>query len=174
MRDDSAKWTLIDIANVALDGPGVALRPVHLARQTLVSGVGAQSCFQAELGAPVGWPEPARGAAYAVSLRRDRVLLVDGPALEDGWDAARGLAVSDMSGAYAVFDLSGPRIGEILARGGEIDPAQPSRSAARRFAGLGVILYHRDTADRLRFHVLAGHAQALVSAMDSFIRQIES
>ncbi|HHB81235.1 MAG TPA: hypothetical protein ENK83_05755, partial [Aliiroseovarius sp.] len=114
MRDDSGRWTMVDTSAVALNGPGIALRPVHLARQMLVSGVGAPRHFQADLGAAVGWPEPAKGAGYVVSLRRDRVLLVNGPALVDGWDTGAGLAVSDMSGAYAVFDLEGPRIGEIL------------------------------------------------------------
>ncbi len=176
MRDVSAKWPLIDTDSLALEGPGVALYSLRLERQTLVSGAGARAGFTERLGAPVGWPAPARGEAYALGLGRDRLLLVNDPALEDGWDARAGLAVSDMSGGYAVFGLRGPGIGAVLARAGEIDPTRPSRSVARLFLGLEVLLYWHEAApggeQALRLHVPACHAMTLVEALGAVFRAI--
>ena len=176
MRDDSAKWPLIDTDSLALEGPGVALHSLVVGRQTLVSGAGVLARFTERLGAPVGWPDPARGASYALGLGRDRLLLVNGPALEDGWDARAGLAVSDMSGGYAVFGLCGPGIGAVLARAGEIDPARPSRSVARLFLGLEALLYFHEAApgggQALRLHVSASQAMALVEALEAVFRAL--
>ena len=173
MRDDRHRWTLIDPADFGQGRAGVRLEPAPPLRQTLVSGAAALTRFERDLGPAVGWPAPARGHSYAVALRRDRALLVNGPSLDDGWDAGAGLAISDMSGGYAVFDLSGAGVADILRRGTEIDPNRPSRSAARLFAGFDVVLYHLAGPECVRFHVDRAQEQAFLLRLRAFLEQLD-
>lgn len=73
-------------------------------RQTIVSGTSVLHHFDDTLGPAIGWPEIADGPSYAIALRRDRVLPVNGPGLADGWDDEAEHAISDMSGGYAVLN----------------------------------------------------------------------
>lgn len=175
MRDDSRFWQAV-AHDIDVTVSGLTFRWVAVGRQTLVSGVTALRCFEDTLGTAVGWPEPATEPGYAVALRRDRVLLVDGPVLACGWHDDPGLAVTDMTGGYAVFDLWGADRMQILKRGMAINPDLPSRSAARLFGGLGVIVYTLSGAtgeERLRFHVGRSHAPALVQTVLSFLNKLE-
>ncbi len=158
MRDDTQRWTAPRADGVDLQAEGLRLRHLSGLKQTLVSGVTALTQFETQLGPAVGWPDPALGAAYAVALRRDRALLVNGPDLADGWDAQAGLAVSDVTDTYCAFDITGPHWSDMLARGTEMGP---SRSAVRRFAGMEVALYAHE--DALRVHIERARAEQFVT-----------
>jgi hypothetical protein len=162
MRDDSQRWDVPDALAGGYSANGITLAPVALTRQTLISGprVLAQTKWPI-----VGWPAIAPAAPYALSLRRDRVLVIDGPAMEDGWFEDTCRAMSDASDAYTVFDLSGYRAFEILQRGAEIRLDAESNSVARGLFGLGVFLYRVNTADGFRIHVASGEAEALVKSL---------
>ena len=165
MRNDTAKW------DAPVEGPWkirasrITVERITLPRQTLISGVDVLSKY-----APcTGWPEIAQGDSYTVSLRRDRVLRVGGPVVTEGWDAPNNHAISDMSSGYAVFAIAGPGALDLLKRGTEIDLGAPSKSAARLFAGLGVILYRHRDADCVRLHVGAARAPALMFSLEGML-----
>ena len=162
MRDDSDKWDAPD----ALTGPhaenGVVLTPVSLTRQTLISGPRVLSRPDWPI---VTWPDIAPTAPYALSMRRDRVLLIEGPDMPDGWNGETERAISDASDAYAVFDISGDRAFEVLQRGAELRLDSDSKSVARLLFGFGVFLYRVNTADRFRIHVPSSQAGSLVCAL---------
>ena len=103
----------------------------------------------------IGWPDVATGEAYRITLRRDRVVDVGGEAPEEGWNAERGEATSDITDGWSVFDLSGPRAFDILKRGTEISLDTLSASVARRLFGLDVWLYRHsnDGWHRQRKHI---------------------
>ncbi|MEL7097496.1 MAG: hypothetical protein AAGM84_01585 [Pseudomonadota bacterium] len=162
MRDDSARWH--PPGSSAFDAPGVSVREVSLARQTMVSGTMVLSTYSLA----IGWPDVALGEAYALCMRRDRVLLVNAGARRDGFDPDTSEAVSDMTDGFAVLALSGPRALECLQAGAALDPAQPSRSAFRRVFGTDVLLYRHGDESTFRIHVpradLAAFAAALHAA----------
>lgn len=168
MRDDSARWDTPRDPAAAVDLGIAGLTPVQPIRQTLVSGPGILSKTDLPL---VEWPGAAPEGAYALSLRRDRVLLVDGPELMEGWDEEKARAVSDASDAYAVFDLSGPGAFDILRRGAELRLDIPSRSVARMLFGLGVFLYRLEDRATFRLHVARAQAEALVGSLGTAGRQ---
>ncbi|MEE4237677.1 MAG: hypothetical protein V2I51_13240 [Anderseniella sp.] len=172
MRDDSRNWKVVE-CEVNISGSEVTLERVRPSRQTLVSGVAALTHFEDTLGTAVGWPEAAQGSSYAVALRRDRVLLVNGPALDCGWHDHPELAVTDMTGGYTVFDLCGADALQVVKRGTAINPDLPSRSAARIFGGLGVILYHISNQERFRFHVGSAYVPAFVQTVQSYMGKLE-
>jgi hypothetical protein len=159
MRDDSEKWDAPDALADVHAGHEVALASVALTRQTLISGPGDLSHPDWPI---VGWPDIAPVGPFALSLRRDRVLLIDGPDMAEGWHEETNRAVSDASDAYAVFNLSGARAFEVLQRGAEMRLDAGSRSVARLLFGLGVLLYRIDTENRFRIHVGSSHAEALI------------
>lgn len=167
MRDDSHRWDPPRAPDAPIDlGPAV-LRPVRLARQLLVSGPG----IRAGAGAPlVEWPGDAPAGPCALGLRRDRVLMIDGPEMAEGWDSARAIAISDMSDGYAVFNLSGPGALDLLRRGAAIDPRQPSASVVRLLFGIEVFLYRMQDGPRFRLHVARARAETLVKSFETAAR----
>ncbi len=167
MRDDSKRWDAPRAMGAAITAEGLAITPLSLPRQTLISGAQVLRQLGGQYGAPSGWPDIASGTPYALALRRDRVLLVDGPQMADGWDAATGWAISDMSGAYMVFELTGPRAMGLLRRGTEISLARPSASVARPLFGLGTLLYRHGDGETFRIHVARGHGEALWKAFET-------
>jgi hypothetical protein len=160
MRDDSARWD--EIADADFSANGVAIRPVTLQRQTMISGPDVLRQIDAPI---VRWPGPVEAACYSLSLRTDRVLVVNGRETTEGWHEGTSQAVSDMTDAFAVFDISGERALELLSRGGELRPDTPSQSVARLLFGLDVFLYGHGTGGDLRIHVASGHAAALIKAL---------
>lgn len=169
MRNDTTNWDAPHARDAAITAPGITIQQVQLKRQTTVSGVDVLHYFCPA----TGWPDVARGPSYAVALRRDRVLLLDGPPLTDGWNDKTGHAVSDMTGGYAVIDLSGEAVHDVLKRGADINPNIRSGSAARLFAGIGVILYHFDAPMRLRLHVSAAQRDTLWQTLESYVRRMD-
>jgi hypothetical protein len=162
MRDDSEKWDAPDALPRVHTENGVTLTPVTLTRQVLISGPQVLSCPDWPI---LRWPDIAPAPPYALSLRRDRVLLVDGPEMADGWHPDSGCAISDASDAYAVFDLSGRRAFEVLQRGAELRLDLPSPSVARLLFGLAVFLYRVEKGDRFRIHIASSQAEALVKSL---------
>lgn len=160
MRDDSARWD--EIGDSDFIANGVAIRPVTLQRQTMISGPGILRQIDVPI---VRWPDPIERESYALSLRTDRVLIVNGPDTAEGWYEATSQAVSDITDAFAVFDISGERALDLLLRGGELRPDIPSQSVARLLFGLGVFLYGHGPSGEFRVHVASGHSAALIKAL---------
>jgi len=166
MRDDSGKWDAPLPSGYAHDANGMTLAAVTLARQVLISGPDVLTQTKQPI---AGWPDIVTADSYALSVRRDRVLLVNGPTVSEGWHDDIGQAVSDASDAYAVFDVSGERSLEVLKRGAELNLDVPSRSVARLLFGLGVFLYRYETENSFRIHVASAHAEALVKSLEGAI-----
>ena len=159
MRDATALWDAPRDPAKLIDLGPARLTPVHLTRQTLVSGPNVLTQTDLPL---VDWPGAAPSGPYAVTLRRDRLLLVNAPETPDGWNDTTQQATSDVTDAYTVFDLTGDAL-PLLGRGAEIFPDIPSRSVARLLFGLDVFLYHLDDGTTYRLHVPRAHAEALVT-----------
>ena len=162
MRNDSDRWQPAGEALAGFAGPGVTVTPVQGRRQTLISGPVAGALAAVGLTRAHGWPEVVAAAPYALRLRRDRVLVVDGPALPAGWDAQAGLAVSDMSDGLHIIEISGEKAFDLIRAGTEISRADASASVVRLLAGHEVALYFHGGGDRLRLHVSAPEAPALM------------
>lgn len=172
MRDDSAKWSAdrgTQRPPVRTGGVQICLLQPH--RQTLISGPHTAALALAGCSAATGWPAPASGETYALRLRRDRILVVNGSDLTDGWHADPGLAVSDMTGGYAVIALSGDGATDLLNTGTELDPAQPSASVARLLHGYPVLLYRfqGETTD-YRLHVPRASLEGLWSLLEELAK----
>ena len=173
MRNDSQKWTPAQgwARPPVQVGPRTlsCLRPL---RQTLISGPVPAALDLAGLPVATGWPEPATGACYAVRLRRDRILVVGGAALPEGW--TERLAISDMSSGYAVLELTGADLLPVLQRGTEISWQGVSASAARAFFGYAAVIYPHTDRARCRIHVSAAHLDGLWDLLGTFLRQADS
>jgi len=165
MRDDSRKWKVPPDYAQPLAGDGVTVTRVWPARQVLISAPDALARIAA-----TGWPEVARGDAYALCLRRDRVLEVNGPARDEGWDGTQ--AVTEVSDAYAVFHIEGPQALALCRRGTELSLAQPSRSVARQMFGFPAFLYRWGGEDSYRLHVPRAHGQALWQRLAAQMGQV--
>ena len=157
MRDDRKKWDVPDTFAEPLVLPGVELTRINADRQTIISA----KDILLQVSDAVGWPDIAQGVSYTLVLRRDRVLVVNGEPVADGWDGDRQQAVSDATDAYAIFQLTGPRAIEILKHGAAINLAQTSDSVARIMFGIEVYLYRHDDENRFRMHVSSSRAQSL-------------
>ena len=172
MRDDSAKW----LPAKGLDRPEYQTDSVRLSifkpiRQTLLSGPVEKCLALVDVDDAYGWPDPVPDGPYALRLRRDRILMVNGPELEDGWQG--GVAVSDVTDGYAVIAVDGPDAFALLQRGTEISAMVTSASVSRMFAGFGVFLSAAGEK-QFRLHVARGHLEALGSGLEGFARQAEA
>lgn len=173
MRDDSGKWpTALGPDRPSFETSGVCLKMVRLDRQVLLSGPIAACLNEAGFGIAIGWPDVVTpDGGYALRLRRDRVLVVNGAPIAEGWH--NGVACSDVSDGYGVIELEGRDALAVLQRGTEISRAVPSPSVARQFSGFGVLLYACG-ATRFRLHVARGHIDALYAMLEVFAAQAES
>jgi|TARA_R110002072_G_scaffold19100_32_gene71242 sarcosine oxidase gamma subunit len=173
MRDDSHRWDASISADMSADmsivKDGLSIAAVALNRQTLISGPAVLTQVEDQV---VEWPGVAASAAYTLCLRRDRVLVVNGPDVADGWDVEEQLAISDVSDAYRAFDLEGPHAMEVLNRGAELSLTVPSRSVARMLFGLGVLLYRVGAKNRFRIHVASAQADALWKSLQTAARAV--
>lgn len=165
MRDDGRKWDAPPDDDAPVVAEGLRLTHIIPARQTLISAPDVLSRFHA-----VGWPEVATGAACALCLRRDRVLEVDGPPRNEGWDGRQ--AMTEVTDAYAVIQIEGPRALALCRRGTELSLSHPSRSVARQIFGLPVFLYRWQAEDRFRLHTPRGHGQALWQTLAAHMQQM--
>ena len=154
MRDDSHRWDASISADMSADmsivKDGLSIAAVALNRQTLISGPAVLTQVEDQV---VEWPGVAASAAYTLCLRRDRVLVVNGPDVADGWDVEEQLAISDVSDAYLSLTV-------------------PSRSVARMLFGLGVLLYRVGAKNRFRIHVASAQADALWKSLQTAARAV--
>jgi sarcosine oxidase gamma subunit len=100
--------------------------------------------------------------------------VVDGPQIEEGWDAERGVAVSDITDGYSVVEVSGDAAIGVLKRGTEISLEQPSGSVARVFYGYPVFVYACEGPDRFRIHIPRALLDSLWMLLDTFAAQADA
>ncbi len=157
MRKDNDNWDAPATDHRVVSADQLSVTQVHPDRQTLISGINANGLTHLEL---VGWPGIASADSYALVLRRDRILEVNGQHRADGWDDASQCAISDVTDGLAAFEITGQLALPILKRGGFIDPSMPSPSVARQCFGQSVFLYQAKP-DIFRLHVTRCYAQAM-------------
>lgn len=160
MRNDSARWDAPGPLRFSSDD--LTIQDVTLPKQTWVSGTDVLARYKDQL---VTWPTVVTAETYALSLRRDRVLLIGETDLAEGYSAETRLAVSDVSDAYQVIDISGPAAFQRLCHGAELNLEAHSASVMRRAFGADVMLYRHGHTTNFRLHV----ARAL---MQSVFRQL--
>ncbi|CDX14029.1 conserved hypothetical protein [Mesorhizobium plurifarium] len=164
MRNLAEKWPAApDWASATLSKGGVGVRTLGGLNQLLVSGdLAAWSKACGLAGEGVGAGAIANGDKYIVRIARDRLLAVGEQPfpIASGWDAA-GFAVTVMDAGLHVFEIEGPDLDRLIARGTALDPEAASPSASILFAGVGVLFYRFGNPDRARLHVDRGLAPYL-------------
>ena len=163
MRDDRDLWSAPRGLQAPLALPGADLSAVTLTRQTMISGASLSTSKAPR----IGWPEIVQTDNYRLSLRRDRIVDVNGVEKPDGWDDASGQATSDVTHGCSVFQLTGPDAFGILKRGTEISLSQPSASVARKLFGLDVWLYRFGSKDGFRLHVAHAFGETLIAHLNT-------
>lgn len=167
MRDDSKKWDETSESPDVYSSAALTVTQVWPRRQTVISGINVHKVTNQEL---VGWPGNIGSDSYALVLRRDRLVEVNGPERSDGWDEKIECAVSDMTDGYSVFDLKGVDTLPLLKRGAFVNPEASSRSVTRGLFDLPVLLYRREDPDHYTIHVGRAHAQTLKKAILAHIQ----
>ncbi|MDX8511093.1 hypothetical protein [Mesorhizobium captivum] len=164
MRNLAEKWPAApDWTTAAPNKDGISVRTLGGLSQLLVSGdLTAWSQASGLAGEGVGAGAVASGDKYMVRTARDRILAVgEKPfSIAAGWYEA-GFAVSVVDAGLHVFEIEGPGLDNLIARGTALDPGQPSRSASILFAGVNVLFYRFGKPDRARLHVDRGLAPYL-------------
>ncbi len=158
MRDDRLKWTAPGDQST-FDPEGATLTGIAPPRQSLISGTAVRAASPLSL---IGWPDIAPAAPYRITLRRDRVVEIGGAPVTEGWNSDSGQAHSDITDAYAVLDLQGPRAFDILKRGTEISHDLPSASVVRKLFGLDVWLYRHADENNYRLHIVHALTEPLI------------
>lgn len=168
MADREAFWTPPpDWADAVIERDGWSARRVPRIGQTLVSGDIAAALSRLAPDAVVaGLWTPVRAEKYAVRIARDRAVLVTPDPIEIGPGWQHGFAVSAAGDLYAVFELGGRRLNEVVAEATSADLGSGSPSAATLFAGLWALLYRTDEG-AARLHVEAPYAAALWTWLDT-------
>lgn len=164
MRNLAEKWPAApDFATATLSKGSVSVSTLGGLNQLLVSGdLAAWSKASGLAGEGVGAGAIASGEKYMVRIARDRLLAVGEQPLPiaAGWHAA-GFAVTVMDAGLHVFEIEGPDLDRLIARGTALDPGAASRSASILFAGVGVLFYRFVNPHRARLHVDRGLAPYL-------------
>ncbi|MDO6731878.1 hypothetical protein Q4577_17735 [Marinovum sp. 2_MG-2023] len=163
MRDDRNRWPpLQGDGRAPLFGQGVQAQVIKLQQQTVISGAFNDCLSACGLDTAAGsGPDIATGDTYAVRQRRDRIVVVNGPALTDGWNDKHNVAVSDMTAAYCVISLLGPNAERVIATGTEFDSNLPSPSVSRLWHGFGILLYQHEKPNNYRIHIRSAHLESL-------------
>ncbi|AZO32208.1 hypothetical protein [Mesorhizobium sp. M1B.F.Ca.ET.045.04.1.1] len=164
MRNLAEKWPAApDWTTATLNKDGLGMRTLGGLSQLLVSGdLTAWSQASGLAGEGVGAGAVASGDRYMVRIARDRVLAVGEPPfpIAAGWHEA-GFAVSVVDAGLHAFEIEGPGLAGLVARGTALDPGQASRSASILFAGVNVLFYRFGNPNRGRLHVDRGFAPYL-------------
>ncbi|BAV49617.1 hypothetical protein MesoLj113a_02870 [Mesorhizobium sp. 113-1-2] len=167
MRDLAEKWSVApDWRTATIEVPGLKIGAVTGLHQRLVSGdLPAWAEASGFDGPAVGAFGLAEGIRYSVRLARDRLLAVSTTpiGMATGW-SPEGFAVTEISAGLQVFEVEGPALEAVIARGTTLDPRQPSASAALSFAGIGAIVYRHES--KLRIQVDRGLAAYLWTWME--------
>jgi hypothetical protein len=138
--------------------------PVH---QVLVSGdVAAAMAALGIVDRPVGAFEVAQGEPYAAAVASDTVLAVlERPLpVREGWNDP-GFALTVVSDAYAVLDITGKTLETLKRRAANPSLVTGSPSASITFASRQCIAYHYRSAAVLRVHVNRAYQDYLVGWM---------
>lgn len=162
MRDDAGKWDSVSGNRAVLSAHDVSITQIQPQRQTIISAVAAMEQTSLPLAA---WPGRIAHHEYALVLRRDRILEVNGPKRNYGWDESNASAVSDMTCGYGVLCVSGTSALPLLSRGGFVDVDEASGSVARVLFGMHVLLYQHKKQDQFRIHVGSAELHSLKSIM---------
>lgn len=154
MRDRGRFWTPApDMAVAAIERAGFSARFRGGLGQTLLSGDLAAAIATLAPGAPeVGLWGLASQEPLWLRIARDRALLVSAAPLDlaPGW--RDGFVATPCDDGYAVIELAGAAMPDVLAEGISAALAAGSRSAAVLFAGVPILLY-RTGAETARIHV---------------------
>ncbi|MGX5829750.1 hypothetical protein [Mesorhizobium sp. 43Arga] len=169
MRDLAEKWSVPpDWRNATLEVPGLKMGAVAGWHQRLVSGdLAAWAEASGFDGPAVGAFGLAEGVSYSVRLARDRLLAVSTTpiGMATGW-FSEGFAVTEISAGLQLFEVDGPALDAIIARGTTLNPAgPPSASSMLSFAGINAIVYRHQRC--LRIHVDRGLAAYLWTWMET-------
>ena len=162
MRDDAGKWDSVSSNRAVLSVHDVSIMQIQPQRQTMISAVAAMEQTPLSL---VTWPGRIANNEYALVLRRDRILEVNGPERIYGWDESNACAVSDMTCGYSVLSVSGTSALPLLSRGGFVDVDEASGSVARVLFGMHVLLYQHNKQDQFSLHVGSAELHSLKSIM---------
>jgi len=166
MRNDSKKWQAPGIiTEQGFAFAGGQLKPVPLKHLTTISGTLSQTLSASKCDAAFGWPDIILADRYAVHLRRDRIMVINAPELDDGWDPDRAIAITDASYGFCTFDLIGPRALELLQCCGEIDLNEISTGVSRLMNGLMVMLYRYGSQDCFRMHISLPNREAFLEIL---------
>lgn len=170
MRNDNLKWQPSNTSPTPVAVGETQLICIDGLQQTLISGPRQAALALAQVNQASGWPDTTEGDYFALSMRRDRILLVGACQLQQGWITEHGLAVSDVSGQYKVIEIKGPQAFSLLCQGTELNINQASASAARIWHGYGVLLYRHQQQDCFRLHVARAHFDALWQLLSAILQ----
>ncbi|HWA49717.1 MAG TPA: hypothetical protein VG742_15700 [Dongiaceae bacterium] len=164
MPDRGKFWPAVpDWSAASIRKPGLEIAVAPAATISLVSGDLAKFLAQHHGDtASIGPRGMIAGDRYALRLAPDRLLSVGpGAQVASGW--SDGVATTDVSDGYLLFDVTGPTASDVMAMGAEYDfasrPALATESAAMLFAGLKVSIAR--IAGGWRLHVERPYAAAL-------------
>ncbi|MCP4185329.1 MAG: hypothetical protein GY761_18805 [Hyphomicrobiales bacterium] len=173
MRDDRDKWApAIGAERPAIKNTHLQLSVLKTQRQTLISGPYKKCLDICKLPRATSWPQTATGNNYAVRLRRDRILVIDGPSLDDGWHDDAGVSVSDMSSAYILVEIKGEAALDLLNRGADLNVDIASGSVVRSFRGFDVFIYRWQSETQFRMHFHHANLEAIWQLSQAFEKQI--
>lgn len=154
MRDRGTFWTPApDPASDRIERDGLSASFVSGLHQVLISGDLKKAVAAIALSAQeVGLWGMAERMPISLRIARDRALLVSTEPLgaTPGW--RDGYVATPCGDGYAVIELSGPAVADLVAEATSADLAAGSRSAAILFAGVAALLY-RTTPETARLHV---------------------
>lgn len=151
MLDRSGFWPAPPAPDARLEGDGLSLRLLPPMPQVMVSGALDRFLAAHALGPAAGLLQPVSPPRYALRLARHRMLAV-GITMDHaaaGW--SDGIAMTPMTGALAVIEITGTNAMGLFARASGIDPRRKSASAALDFAGVTAALCRCNNG--LRLHV---------------------
>lgn len=160
MLDRSSFWS---VPTDALTGDGIAARLRPPMPQVMVSGDLDGYLSRHGLGRAGGLLAQVSGDRYALRMARARMLVIGTEVAPQDAGFRDGAAVTPMTGALAVLDITGPRAMELYARATAIDPRSQSPCAALMFAGVTAALCRIE--DGLRLHFDRGLSAYMLSWM---------
>lgn len=163
MPDRGKFWPPVpDWSAASIRRPGLDIAVASAPTIWLVSGDLAKFLAQHDGPAYIG-PRDTIAGDYALRLAPDRLLFVSNRAVQTSSGWSDGVATTDVSDGYLLFDVTGPAALEVMAMGAEYDftakPVLPTESATMLFAGLKVSVAR--LAGGWRLHIERPHAAAL-------------
>lgn len=168
MPDRGSFWSPVpDWSQADIQQDGLGITAVSPEAAWLVSGNLSKFLERRGELPCVGPRETCERDTYALRLAPDRLLFVSRDAALIapeifGW-SADGVAVTDVSDGFVLFDVTGPAAPDLMARGANHDfdakPGGPAESASMLFAGTKVAIARIPPGWRL--HVERPHAAAL-------------